>query len=102
MLPEILTALALIPDRYKERTFRYIGKLLPSSLSKPRYQEMLKAQAERRLSSINETKLLNVCKTCQRTVEILGQKTSAHVKSKCFFLSFCYSIAYGFSNTFFN
>ena len=76
MLPEIFTALALIPDRYKERAFRYMGKLLPSSLTKPRYQEMLKAQAERRLSSINEIRLLNVCKTCQRTGEILGQETS--------------------------
>ena len=74
MLPEILTALALIPDRYKERAFRYMGKLLPSSLSKPQYLEMLKAQAEQRLSSINESRLLNVCKVCQRSGEILGQK----------------------------
>ena len=74
---EILAiALASVPDCYKERTLRYIGKLLPSSLSKPRYQEMLKAQAEQRLSSINESRVLNVCKTCQRTGEILGQETS--------------------------
>lgn len=53
-----------------------MGKLLPSSLSKPRYLEMLKAQAEQRLSSIDESRMLNVCKTCQRTVEILGQETS--------------------------
>lgn len=76
MLPEILTALALIPDNYKERALRYIGKLLPSSLSKPRYQELLKAQAEQRVSSINERRLLNVCKVCQRTGEILGQEGS--------------------------
>lgn len=76
MLPEILTALALIPDRYKERALRYMGKLLPSSLSKPRHLEMLKAQAEQRLSSINESRLLNVCKVCQRAGEILGQETS--------------------------
>jgi hypothetical protein len=37
---------------------------------------MLKAQVEQRLSSINESRVLNVCKTCQRTVEILGQETS--------------------------
>jgi len=73
MLPEIFTALALIPDRYKERAFRYMGKLLPSSLSKPRYLELLKAQSEQRLSSINERRFLNVCKVCQRTGEILGQ-----------------------------
>lgn len=76
MLPEILTALALIPDDYKERALRYMGKLLPSSLSKPRYQELLKAQAEKRVSSINERRLLNVCKVCQRTGEILGQEGS--------------------------
>ena len=74
-LPEILASLALIPDRYKERAFRYMGKLLPS-LSKPQYMEMLKAQAEQRLSSVNESRMLNVCKTCQRTVDILGQETS--------------------------
>ena len=72
-LPEILASLALIPDRYKERAFRYIGKLLPSSLSKPQYLEMLKAQAEQRLSSINESRLLNVCQVCQRAGEILGE-----------------------------
>lgn len=76
MLPEILTALALIPDRYKERAFRYMGKLLPSSLTKPQYLEMLKAQTEQRLSSINERRLLNVCKVCKRTGEISGQETS--------------------------
>ena len=76
MLPEILTALALIPDHYKERALRYMGKLLPSSLSKPRHLEMLKAQAEQRLSSINESRLLNVCKVCQRAGEILDQETS--------------------------
>lgn len=76
-LPEILASLALIPDRYKERAFKYMGKLLPSSLSKPRYLEMLKAQAEQRVSSINESRLLNVCKVCQRAGEILGQETSA-------------------------
>lgn len=73
MLPEIFTALALIPDRYKERAFRYMGKLLPSSLTKPRYLELLKAQSEQRLSSINERRLLNVCKVCQRAGEILEQ-----------------------------
>ena len=76
MLTEMLAALALIPDNYKERALRYIGKLLPSSLSKPRYQELLKAQSEQRLSSINERRLLNVCKVCQRTGEILGQEAS--------------------------
>ena len=75
-LPEILASLALIPDRYKERAFRYMGKLLPSSLSKPRYLELLKAHAEQRVSSINESRLLNVCKVCQRAGEILGQETS--------------------------
>jgi len=75
-LPEILASLALIPDRYKERAFRYMGKLLPSSLSKPRYLELLKAQAEQRVSSINERRLLNTCKVCQRAGEILGQETS--------------------------
>ena len=73
-LPEILASLALIPDCYKERAFRYIGKLLPSSLTKPRYLEMLKAQAEQRVPSINKSRLLNVCKVCQRAGEILGQK----------------------------
>ena len=75
-LPEVLAALALIPDCYKERAFRYMGKLLPSSLSKPRYLELLKAQAEQRVSSINDGRLLNVCKICQRAGEILGQETS--------------------------
>ncbi len=73
-LPEILAGLALIPDCYKKRAFRYIGKLLPSSLSKPRYIEMLKAHAEQRLSSINERRLLNVCQICDRTGGILGQE----------------------------
>ncbi len=76
MLPEILTALALIPDRYKERAFRYMGKLLPSSLSKPQYIETLKAQRENRLLSVNESRQLNICKVCQRAGEILGQETS--------------------------
>lgn len=76
MLTEVLAVLALIPDRYKERALRYMGKLLPSSLSKPRHLEMLKAQAEQRLSSINESRLLNVCKICQRAGEILGQEAS--------------------------
>ena len=75
MLTEILAALALIPADYRERALRYMGKLLPS-LSKPRYLELLKAQAEQRLSSINERRLLNVCKVCQSTGEILGQETS--------------------------
>ena len=75
-LPEILASLALIPDRYKERAFRYMGKLLPSSLTKPRYVEMIKAKAEQRMSSINESRLLNVCNVCQRAGEILGQETS--------------------------
>ena len=57
-LPEVLASLALIPERYRERAFRYMGKLLPSSLSKPQYLEMLKAQAEQRVSSINESRLL--------------------------------------------
>lgn len=73
MLPEILASLALIPERHRERAFRYIGKLLPSSLSKPQYVEMIKAQAEQRLSPINESRLLNVCKVCQRAEEILGE-----------------------------
>ena len=76
MLPEIFTALALIPDRYKERAFRYMGKLLPSSLTKPRYLELLKAQSEQRLPSIDESRVLNVCKICQRAVEILEQETA--------------------------
>ena len=76
MLTEILAGLALIPDTYRERALRSMGKLLPSSLSKPQYLELLKAQAEQRLSSINEGRVLNVCKTCQRTGEILGQETS--------------------------
>lgn len=79
-LPEVLASLALIPERYRERAFRYIGKLLPSSLSKPQYLEMLKAQAEQRLSSINESRLLNVCKVCQRAGEILGE-TNPNIRS---------------------
>ncbi len=76
MITEILTALALTPDSYKERAIRYMGKLLPSSLSKPQYLAMLKAQSEQRLSSINESRMLNVCKTCQRAREILEQEAS--------------------------
>ena len=79
-LPEVLASLALIPERYRERAFRYIGKLLPSSLSKPQYLEMLKAQAEQRLLSIHESRLLNVCEVCRRTGEILG-KTNPNIHS---------------------
>ena len=79
-LPEVLASLALIPERYRERAFRYIGKLLPLSLSKPQYLEMLKAQAEQRVSSINESRLLNVCKVCQRAGEILGE-TNPNIRS---------------------
>ena len=69
----ITIAVALTPDHYKERAFRYIGKLLPSSLSKPRYTELLKAQAEQRLS-VHENRPLNVFKVCQRAGEILGEE----------------------------
>ena len=53
-----------------------MGKLLPSSLSKPEYIEMLKAQREKRLLSVNESREVNICKVCQRAGEILGQETS--------------------------
>lgn len=72
----IAIAVATVPDRYKERAFRYIGKLLPSSLSKPRYTELLKKQAEQRLLSIEESRQLNVYKECQRAGEILGESDS--------------------------
>ena len=52
-----------------------MGKLL-SSLSKPEYIETLKAQREKRLLSVNESRQLNICKVCQRAGEILGQETS--------------------------
>ena len=74
---EILVALvALLPDSYRERAFRYMGKLLPPSLSKPRYLEMLKAQREKRLLSVNETRQLNICQVCQLAGKISGQEAS--------------------------
>ena len=72
----IAIIVAAVPDRYKERALRYIGKLLPSSLSKPRYTELLKALNEQRLLSVDESRPLNVCKICQRTGEILGEEDS--------------------------
>ena len=72
----IAIAASAVPDHYKERAFRYIGKLLPSSLSKRRYTELLKKQAEQRLLSVNESRPLNVYKVCQRAGEILGEEGS--------------------------
>ena len=72
----IAILVAAVPDDYKERAFRYIRKLLSSSLSKPQYTELLKAQAEQRMLSLHESRLLNVCKVCQRTGEILGEEDS--------------------------
>ena len=72
----IAIAVAAVPDHYKERAFRYIGKLLPSSLSKPRYVELLKSQSEQRMLSVDESRSLNVCKVCQRAGEILGEEDS--------------------------
>lgn len=66
---------AVVPDHYKERAFRYMGKLLPSFLSKPRHTELLKAQAEQRLS-VRESRPLNVYKVCQRAGEILEKDNS--------------------------
>ena len=71
----IAIVIAAVPDYYRERAFRYITKLLPSSLSKPRYTELLKKQAEQRLS-VDESRPLNVCKVCQRAGEILGEEGS--------------------------
>ena len=76
-----LAAVAAVPDCYRERALRYIRKLLPSSLSKPRYTELLKAQAEQRLLSVDESRPLNVYKTSQRSVEILGETNSNTVTS---------------------
>ena len=72
----IAIAASAVPDHYKERAFRYIGKLLPSTLSKPPYIELLKAQAEQRVLSIDERRTLNVFQTCQRAGEILGEEGS--------------------------
>ena len=72
----IAIAISIVPDHYKERAFRFIGKLLPSSLSKPRYTELLKKQSEQRLLSVDESRQLNVCKVCQRAGEILGEDAS--------------------------
>ena len=69
----IAIAVAAVPDYYKERAFRYMRKILPSLLPKPRYTELLKAQAEQRLLSVNESRSLNVYKVCQRAGEILGE-----------------------------
>ena len=71
-----LAAVAAVPDCYRERALRYIGKLLPSSLSKSRYTELLKAQAEERLLSVDESRPLNACKIYQRSGEILGEEDS--------------------------
>ena len=71
----IAIAVASVPDHYKERALRYIGKLLPFSLSEPRYTELLKKLADKRLS-VDESRPLNVCKICQRAGEILGKGTS--------------------------
>ena len=76
MVTEILTVIALVPDSYKERAIRYMGKLLPSSLSKPRHTELLRALQEQRMLSVDETRVLNVFKVCQRAGEILGEKDS--------------------------
>ena len=75
MITFALAAAATVPDRYRERALRYIGKILPSSLSKPRYTELLKAQAEQRLS-VHESRPLTVFQMCQRTGEILGETNS--------------------------
>lgn len=70
----IAIAVATVPDSYKERAFRYISKLFPSSLSKPRYTELLKKQAEQRLLSLDEKRQLNVHTITERTVEILKEE----------------------------
>ena len=72
----IAIAVAAVPDYYKERGFRYMRKILPSLLPKPRYTELLKAQAEQRLLSVDESRSLNVYKVCQRAGEILGEEDS--------------------------
>lgn len=72
----IAIAVATVPDHYKERAFRYISKLLPSSSSKPRYTELLKKLSEQRMLSVGESRSFNVYKTCQRAGEILGQEDS--------------------------
>ena len=70
----IAIGVSAIPDCYKERAFRYIGKLLQSSLSKPGYIEQLKEQADQRMLSFDEKRPLNVGNICQRTGEILGKE----------------------------
>ena len=70
----IAIAVATVPDCYKERALRYIGKLLPSSLSKPRYTALLKKQAEQRLLPVDERRLLNVSEICQYAGEFLGEE----------------------------
>ena len=72
----IAIIVSAIPDCYKERAFRYIGKILPSTLSKSRHTELLKALSEKRLLSVDEKRLLNVCMTCQRAGEILKEEGS--------------------------
>ena len=70
----ITIAVAALPDSYKERALRYIGKLLSSSLSKPRYTALLKKQAEQRLLPVDERRLLNVCEICQHAGELLAEE----------------------------
>ena len=70
----IAIGVSAIPDCYKERAFRYIGKLLQSSFSKPGYIEQLKEQADQRMLSFDEKRPLNVGNICQRTGEILGKE----------------------------
>ena len=72
----IAIGVSAIPDCYKERALRYIGKLLQSSPSKPGCIEQLKEQADQRMLSFDEKRPLNVGNICQRTGEILGKEDS--------------------------
>ena len=69
----IAIGVAAVPDHYKERAFRYIRKILPSSLSKPQYTKLLKKLSEDRQLSVDERRLLNVCEVCQRAGKILEE-----------------------------
>ena len=69
----IAIGVGAVPDHYKERAFRYIGKILPSSLSKPQYTELLKKLSEDRQLSIDERRLLNVYRVCQRAGKLLEE-----------------------------
>lgn len=70
----IAIGIAAVPDPWKERAYRYISKLLSSSFTRQKYPDLLKTLQEQRFLSVDEKRILNIHKACQRASNILGEE----------------------------